>query len=79
MTISTATTALSLLVMLSDTNSIGWPCRCGTVHRGAYAIEDRNHHMCLHVVDLVLSPLPDGSFLAICGDCGMSWRAVLLP
>lgn len=54
-----------------------WPCRCGEVHRGDYAIYDYGHHNCRHEnYDLhwLSNPLEDGIWQVICAGCGNTWE-----
>ena len=46
-----------------------YPCRCGEVHRGDYAIYDYGHHACFH--DSLLLLIADDQ--ALCPDCGKSF------
>ena len=63
----------------SSTNArdgaVGYRCRCGVTHFGAYAYEDWRHHSCLHAATLLLTAVPgeDGPMQALCSDCGNAW------
>ena len=46
-----------------------YPCRCGEIHRGEYAIYEYGHHACFH--DSLLLLIADDQ--AICPDCGKSF------
>ena len=52
-----------------------YPCRCGQVHVGPYAIYDYAHHNCFHSSGLNWLFGPDDTddrsvWQLICGDCG---------
>ena len=51
-----------------------YPCRCGQVHRGNYAVEDWNHHNCLHKEPLFRLPLVGKRWQAICMECGQMFQ-----
>jgi len=73
MTTITGTTNIPLTII--DAEGVGYPCRCGEIHRGDYALEDKAMHECLHGVDhLAVIPVSDGTFQMLCPECGMSWR-----
>ena len=50
-----------------------FPCRCGKTHLPGYEF---GHHNCFHETDLLLEDNRDGTYQAICPDCGMSWMGV---
>lgn len=49
-----------------------YPCRCGTTHRGPYAIYDYGHHNCFHddPLHLIDEEIP-GYFM--CPGCGKTF------
>lgn len=50
-----------------------YPCRCGVVHAGPYAMYDYGHHNCYHDSELVFLEAPD---YLMCPDCGkVFWAA----
>lgn len=46
-----------------------YPCRCGTTHRGPYAIYDYGHHNCYHDAPLLPSG-QDNINQLLCPRCG---------
>lgn len=43
-----------------------YPCRCGEIHRGDYAIEDCNHHECFHREPLI--KIEEQLICPVCGE-----------
>ena len=55
--------------ILITPDQLGYVCRCGQTHR---AVEDYNHHNCLHDCDL----WGIGRHQVVCSQCGASWRVI---
>ena len=50
-----------------------FPCHCGEVHRGDYALYDFGHHVCLHRGGLFVLNPEDAPDQLICGSCGQTF------
>ena len=63
------TGASDYTIYLEDGEQV-YPCRCGEIHRGDYAIYDHGHHTCYHDTDL----LELGRNQVVCPLCGKPWH-----
>lgn len=52
-----------------------YPCRCGQVHRGDYALYEYGHHECFHRCELVTI---DRGYV-MCPECGQTWNVDTKP
>ena len=70
--IETGTTSYTAHVEWDTTQGLQqvFPCWCGQIHRGPYAVYDHGHHHCQHRDPLVR--LDTGYY--ICGECGLTFQ-----
>ena len=74
---NTKTEDSNVTIFFEDEGGQVYPCRCGEIHRGDYAIYDYGHHNCFHKTDLIGLPAGKDKIQAICPECGMSWYVMI--